>query len=148
MSETRRQYNSAYYAKNRDRILAKLRARAALDREAHKARVKEVYRKWSQKHPGRVAELKRGYSNLRRYGITVEQYDEMFLAQDGKCAVCDEPPRKRQLAIDHDHATGAVRQLLCVNCNALLGHCRESQKILERAIEYLRSHAYSSQRAA
>jgi Recombination endonuclease VII len=64
-----------------------------------------------------------------RYGITEEQYDAMLLAQGNKCAICKKDEAtcigngegRRRLAVDHDHATGAVRGLLCTPCNNSLG---------------------------
>jgi hypothetical protein len=56
-----------------------------------------------------------------RYGITLEDYDRMFSEQGGTCALCDKPcATGRRLAVDHCHATGAVRGLLCVKCNSAL----------------------------
>jgi hypothetical protein len=43
----------------------------------------------------------------------------------------------RELAVDHNHETGQVRDLLCHNCNALLGMCREDKAVLLAAIKYL-----------
>lgn len=61
-------------------------------------------------------------SHLGRFGITPAQYDLMFEAQGGLCAICKkECPSGRNLAVDHDHDTGAVRALLCVVCNRNLG---------------------------
>lgn len=49
------------------------------------------------------------------YGITADEYDRLFRLQGGRCAVCGRRPRTKRLAVDHDHATGAVRGLLCAN---------------------------------
>jgi len=62
-----------------------------------------------------------------KYGITLEDYDQMFEAQEGVCAICKKPEtllykgKVRYLQVDHDHATGQVRQLLCFYCNRMLG---------------------------
>jgi hypothetical protein len=56
----------------------------------------------------------------RRYGITIEQYDEILAAQGGVCLMCMKAPYEQRLVIDHDHATGRVRALLHQNCNATL----------------------------
>ncbi len=79
-------------------------------------------------------------SQLKRdYGITLEQYDEMCRIQNDLCAVCCEPERhkKRRLSVDHDHATGIVRGLLCHRCNKALGLLRENIKTLKNMIKYL-----------
>lgn len=58
----------------------------------------------------------------RRYGVSAADYDSLFKAQCGRCAICGERPTgKRRLAVDHDHRTGVVRGLLCAPCNTALG---------------------------
>ncbi len=74
----------------------------------------------------------------RDYGITHAQYVEMEIAQDGRCAICHKRPAGH-LHIDHDHATGKVRGLLCGNCNTALGLLQDEPHLLDRAAEYLRS---------
>ena len=78
--------------------------------------------------------------NIAKYGITKEQYDEMFANQGGKCAVCGGQDRRGVLCVDHDHATGKVRGLLCNNCNATLGHAHDRPDILLGLAEYLKTH--------
>jgi len=85
------------------------------------------------------------------YGITIEQYDEMFQAQNGVCAICENPEwiinnktgDVRALSVDHDHVTGQVRGLLCTNCNKMIGHSHDNQRILARGIDYLRAASKS-----
>lgn len=73
-----------------------------------------------------------------RYGLKPGEYDAMLAAQGGVCALCDQVcPTGRRLAVDHDHATGAVRGLLCQFCNQGLGFFRDDTSLLLRAIEYL-----------
>lgn len=79
---------------------------------------------------------------LELYGITGEEYEQLLRAQDGKCYICEKPPRAKRLAVDHDHTKGntreAVRGLLCRRCNhRLLGSAHDATRILKRAIEYL-----------
>ena len=79
-----------------------------------------------------------------KYGISEEQYSEMVVRQGGVCASCGEPETERSpkgylraLAVDHDHATGRVRALLCGACNRTLGHSGEDADRLRRVAEYL-----------
>jgi len=71
---------------------------------------------------------------LYKYGITKEQYDELLMFQKKRCAICH---RDRKLVIDHDHATGKVRGLLCNDCNATLGFAQDKIEVLANAIDYL-----------
>lgn len=70
----------------------------------------------------------------KRYGITLEQYEAMFEAQRGRCAICQ---RDKKLHVDHCHATGKVRGLLCSQCNKGLGHFEDSLARLRAAEVYL-----------
>jgi hypothetical protein len=57
-----------------------------------------------------------------QYGLTREQYEALIEAQEGLCAICrNEPESGKRLAIDHCHATGKVRALLCTYCNVVVG---------------------------
>ena len=70
-----------------------------------------------------------------RYGITDGQYDQVLLAQDGRCAICYADDKI--LHIDHCHITGQFRGLLCNLCNKSLGMIEDSIPRLNRAIDYL-----------
>lgn len=72
------------------------------------------------------------------YGLTPQRYEEMLHAQKGMCAICDTKPGMRELGVDHDHATGKVRALLCMSCNTGLGMFRDNPVLLRRAAKYLR----------
>jgi hypothetical protein len=84
-------------------------------------------------------------NNLRVTGCTPEQYQKLLEQQDGKCAICGavEGHRSRdgracRLSVDHDHQTGIVRGLLCNRCNRGLGRFKDSVRILEAALRYLK----------
>lgn len=70
-----------------------------------------------------------------RYGLTVEQYDEMVEAQEGRCAICR---RDVKLCVDHDHDTGKVRALLCHRCNILVGAVESP--LFEKVLAYVEVH--------
>ena len=80
-------------------------------------------------------------NNLKhKYDITPEQWDEMFEAQGGACAICkttNPPGYGNSLHVDHCHDSGTVRGLLCVNCNKGLGHFMDNPELLAAAIEYI-----------
>ena len=77
------------------------------------------------------------------YGLTLEQYDAMFIEQKGVCAICGYPetnPKKTNMCIDHDHNTGKVRSLLCDRCNRGIGVFGDNIQLLEKSILYLKNH--------
>jgi hypothetical protein len=101
---------------------------------------RKAYRKaWYMKNKDSAA-LKSRQNELRRtFGITVEQYNEIFNKQNGRCAICDrhQSEFKNSLAVDHCHETNKVRGLLCFHCNTSLGHFRDNPALLKKAIEYI-----------
>lgn len=79
-----------------------------------------------------------------RYGITVEQYDEILENQSSRCCICGihNDDLSDSLCVDHDHNTGKVRGLLCRPCNLALGNMRDNPKLLHKAAEYLEDRGY------
>lgn len=75
----------------------------------------------------------------RKYGITIEDYDQMLLAQNGLCGAC-RTLSTRKLAIDHDHETGEVRGLLCGNCNTALGMLKDDPIKIRGLLDYMSGH--------
>jgi hypothetical protein len=92
-----------------------------------------------------VARWKRSPEQVRarnyrlRYGITIEEYEAMLAKQGGVCALCKKPPKNIRLAVDHDHQTGAVRELLCPSCNRAISHLEDPFWYAE-ARDYLNRH--------
>lgn len=83
------------------------------------------------------------YNRFRRYGITSSQFDALFISQGKRCAVCraDKNRSKRGWTVDHDHATGNVRGVLCGPCNSALGLMQDSPLRLRQGAAYLERHA-------
>jgi len=79
----------------------------------------------------------RTYHLTRRYGITAAEADHLLNSQQGVCAICKVAPAAH---VDHDHATGAVRALLCFNCNGGLGQFKDDPKLLHAAAYYVQFH--------
>lgn len=122
----------AYYQANRERLLAKARAESKANpghRRAYYEANKDLFKAAYRKHSLRT-----------KYGITVEEYDAMYISQSGKCAICKTYRDKWALYVDHNHKTGKVRALLCNNCNSGIGFFSENQDLLRQAIEYLDVH--------
>lgn len=81
-------------------------------------------------------------------GVDAIRYQEMLREQGGVCAICHQPEKSpdkasgktRDLAVDHNHATGAIRALLCSNCNRGLGLFNDNIRLLDAAKAYLEKH--------
>lgn len=79
-------------------------------------------------------------TRIRRYGISLEEYEARLKAQTGVCAICErECGTGQNLSVDHNHETGQVRGLLCRRCNTRLG-ALENTEWMEKAMEYLKAH--------
>lgn len=130
--------------------LAEKAARHAANPEPARDRT----RRWQEENPERYkakrlqyeADGRKAISNRRshlkrKYGITLEQYDEMLAKQGGVCGICRCEPRPDiSLHVDHNHATGEIRGLLCFSCNVTVGHLREDHDRLAAVAAYLRAH--------
>lgn len=78
----------------------------------------------------------------KKFGITLEQYNECFKAQKGCCAICGthQSELKKALSVDHCHVTKRNRSLLCDRCNVAIGLFGDNPKLLEMAAAYLHFH--------
>jgi hypothetical protein len=93
-------------------------------------------------------EAQRHYALKQNYGISLETYNVMLAAQGGVCDICKGnetyvpkgQTEVKPLSVDHNHETGAIRGLLCSNCNYIVGHCKEDREVLIAAIAYLDKH--------
>lgn len=82
------------------------------------------------------------YNLNRYYGISLDQFNQMLKAQNGRCAICGTaaPGGKGTWKVDHCHNSNKVRALLCNSCNVGIGHLKHSISTLEKAILYLSNH--------
>lgn len=143
-------YNKRYYEANKERFAEgrksdkykKMRKRYN-ERRRERYKVDEEYRhdirrkvkNYQDSHPeARLAQ------RIKKYGITVDEYMEMYMAQDGKCAICGAEVGNAEgdrLYVDHNHRTGKVRGILCSNCNLGIGKFFDNIELLRKAIQYL-----------
>jgi hypothetical protein len=111
-----------YYERNKEKIKAKYRNNPEL---------REYLRNAGLKH---------------RFGITIEQYNTMLDSQHHVCAICGAPDgngegyHRKRLAVDHCHATGKLRRLLCQDCNIALGKLKDDPGLFLKAAQYLIDH--------
>ena len=94
-------------------------------------------KRYAKKHTERIKLYKRNYRLLKTYGITLEDYDVLYEKQNGVCAICGLPEITLRLQVDHCHATGKIRGLLCLYCNNVIGKANDDTVILKKAIKYL-----------
>jgi hypothetical protein len=95
----------------------------------------EREREWSRTHRQKRTPQQRFQRILYKYKMTIEDWHTLLLAQSGRCDACE--AANPDLQIDHCHDTGAVRGLLCPNCNSALGHARDDAVRLRALIDYL-----------
>jgi hypothetical protein len=107
----------------------------------YRARESARHRAYRQAHRHELSVGRQGRNLKHRYGISREDYAALLARQGGVCAICAKPPEKT-LCVDHCHATGKVRGLLCRQCNFGLGCYGEDQAALIAALAYLGSGAF------
>ncbi len=127
-------YGKQYRSKNAERIKQyridnkeKIKQYPSNSPEARKI----VYEKYRKKHQNKI----RNYKLIKKYNITLEDYNSMYNKQNGMCCICN--TYYKELVVDHNHENGKVRGLLCDICNRGLGHFKENIETLQNAINYL-----------
>lgn len=121
------------YAANPEKGAA---ASRAWNKENRK-RANATRRKWRINNPDKH----KCYVLRRTYGISLEEYNAILLAQGGACGICKSATVGncgRRLYVDHNHETGKVRGILCGKCNSVLGFVSDTPGILEAAIDWLK----------
>ena len=118
------------------------KASARKYRETHKDNAYAAQKEWHKKHPEKKPEYAmNGYKrHLRvKFGITIQDYDDMYIEQGGRCAICGvhQSETQKRLCVDHDHESGNVRGLLCDRCNTSIGKFNDDINLLHNAIKYL-----------
>lgn len=97
---------------------------------------------WAKANPEKRRLYSKRHWYKRSYGISLEEYEEKLKLQHHCCAICGkhESNFQRQLAVDHCHTTGKIRDLLCPKCNLAFGYVDEDITIIERLLEYAKKH--------
>lgn len=110
-------------------------------RAANKERAEANIAAWRAEHPERIQEYARR-KKLKSYGLTMEEYQALYEAQGGLCAICGEPELEKwvSLSVDHDHVTQGVRGLLCHRCNRTLGMLNDDPLLFAVAAAYLAAY--------
>jgi hypothetical protein len=100
----------------------------------NKPRDRDYFKEYYRKNPRKAKEY-----SLKMYGLTLKDFDSMRDKQKHCCAICQthESDLRRKLFVDHCHATGKVRGLLCQSCNTMIGNAKDSVLVLQAGIKYL-----------
>lgn len=112
------------------------------DPQAHRDRQKRWNADWRAKDPERVRRSDRDHNLRYTHGISLAEWEAMFDAQGRVCGLCahDEPRGMKGWHVDHDHATGKIRSILCAHCNVGLGAFGDDPERLRLAAAYLEAH--------
>lgn len=136
-------YNRAYRLKNKEKISILQKPYQERYRKnrtnEEKNSIKEYQQKyWINNHTRRIP-IKKNYFLKNKYGLTLEQYNDLFNKQNGCCAICGvhQKELKLPLCVDHCHNTNNIRGLLCSKCNSGLGFFKDNVLFLKSAIKYL-----------
>jgi hypothetical protein len=105
---------------------------------------KEKHRKYALAYHNKNKNKVREYAMFRKFGITISEYNNIYIKQNGVCAICFNPEiitgkNKiiKRLSLDHCHTTGKIRGLLCHKCNTAIGLMNDSAILLDKAKKYL-----------
>ena len=100
------------------------------------------------KNPEHYSKRHRKYELSKKYNLTEQEYQDMLVKQNGCCAICgtDTPTGKwKVFAVDHNHETGQVRELLCNECNRGIGLLKDNPELLMKAAQYILKHNVKTQ---
>lgn len=123
----------------KDPAVKRARERARYEACSQDPACRERRRVWRRTHNAQphIREHRKARRLVARYGITAAEHAELYERQGGACAICEHSVYYA-LRVDHDHATGEVRGLLCQKCNLGLGYFDDDAERLRAAIDYLR----------
>ncbi len=148
------EYHRAYYAARREKCREAARKRYAENRAAVAARDRLKRQSMPPEVRARRYALAQDARRLREFGLPKGQYAAMLAAQGGACALCGERAsgtaksgKPIALHVDHDHATGRIRGLLCGKCNRAIGYLRDDPALIRKAALYVEAHRVNSRSA-
>ena len=111
---------------------------------AHKEKMNAMNKEYYLKHKEKILSQHRAYHKKydlkHRYGIDREFFNNLLLAQNNRCAICNKPfdlSNPKSIHIDHDHSTGKIRGILCRDCNIAIGIFKDNPEYAYNASIYL-----------
>lgn len=139
--EKRRAAGRRYYERTKETRREKRRAWYKAWAARNVEHLRESQRARNARNKERYAVVTRNNNLRKKYGIGVEEYQTMLLAQNGGCAICGRPDggtaRSKHLLVDHNHSTGLVRGLLCHACNIAVGAIEGRREYVRQIEAYL-----------
>jgi hypothetical protein len=131
------------YKKIRERANKKFKEKYHKDIDKSRRLARENYYKYAEKY--RVQSRDKYNSNegrnrflIRKYGITLEEFNQMLFSQQNACKICKTKfTTRKSIHTDHCHKIGKVRGLLCSACNVTLGQMKDNITYLKNMIKYL-----------
>ena len=127
--------------KTKDEIRATQKEWCVRNKERLRITRNKYYKRRKRENPKHFQELKTRDRLRSKFGLTLEDYDKLFEQQNGVCKICGGVNKDgRRLFVDHNHKTGKIRDLLCFNCNSVIGLVGEDEKRLLLMSLYLRRH--------
>ncbi len=139
-----KKYHADRYVNQKEKISGQI----AAYRAGNKDKLNEAGKVWRSKNPDKVKHYQRTTNLKKNFGLSIADYEKMAEAQNNACAICLTPEtfvhkakgQVARLAVDHCHASGKIRKLLCANCNRALGLFNDNPYIMEFAAKYIRAH--------
>jgi len=107
--------------------------------EEHKESCYASLKKWRKKNRHKVKEQNKKSKLKMKYGLTIEQRQQIYLNQNGCCACCGKAIPYEEINTDHNHKTGKVRGLICQRCNIGMGFL-DNLDFMEKALQYQKLH--------
>jgi len=126
--QKKKEYDKTYYEQLKETNINYLDNIAKKRRDwraKNPKRNQENQKRWKQNHPDQVRDMGRDWCYRKKYGITLNQYNELLKRQNGVCLLCKNKTayrtKGRNLFVDHNHKTREIRGLLCSRCNTMIG---------------------------
>ena len=142
--EARKKYMREYRLRNLDKWKRTPEQRAAINQrrrkryaqdKAYRDEIRAKVKEWQTNNPD-----KRKAQRIKKFGLTLDQFNQMLESQRFKCAICgysDLSDPNFFPVVDHCHRTGLVRELLCMNCNIAIGKFKDNPDLLRAAADYV-----------
>lgn len=129
------------FAKDKNRVIGYRKVCKSCTNEQQRIRYQDkngTRRKYLIENRDDRLEMYREIKYKKMYGLSLDEVTKMHEECNYKCAICGE--KFDWLCVDHNHKTGAVRDLLCKNCNSGIGMYKDNPELVKRAYEYLIKH--------